>query len=253
MLNHFIISYAGNKKNEFDELNNFLLDKLDNVDTIIEPYCGTSAISCLLSQKYPKRFKYIINDMDDNLIALYKMMNDECELIKFTKLFNEKVNIINNKQTYLEQINDNTLMGWFIKHKIFTLRPGLYPLTRKFKFNYNFDALPIIRFLRTEDITIMCSDGLELFKQYNDNEKCLIIADPPYILSCNDFYTYKSTNIYEYCADNPIKKMKAGIVFILEENWILRIIFKGCMKQSYDKTYKTKHTKTKHIIISNLD
>ena len=48
----------------------------------MEPFCGTSAMSVSLSMKYPKRFKYILNDFDENLIALYNMMNNAEELKK---------------------------------------------------------------------------------------------------------------------------------------------------------------------------
>ena len=60
MKNHFIFSYAGNKRNEVEQI----FDKIDlkDIDTIIEPFCGSSAMSYYLSTLYPKKFKYILND-----------------------------------------------------------------------------------------------------------------------------------------------------------------------------------------------
>jgi len=43
MKNHFIFSYSGNKRDEVKGIYD-LLD-LKNVETIIEPCCGTSAFS----------------------------------------------------------------------------------------------------------------------------------------------------------------------------------------------------------------
>ena len=54
MANHFIYSYNGNKRNEFKYLNN-VIDDIDNYDTIIEPFCGSSAISFNIWLKYPNK------------------------------------------------------------------------------------------------------------------------------------------------------------------------------------------------------
>ena len=52
MKNHFIFSYAGNKRNESENI----LEKINfnNIETIIEPFCGSSAISFHISTLKPK-------------------------------------------------------------------------------------------------------------------------------------------------------------------------------------------------------
>jgi site-specific DNA-adenine methylase len=55
--NHFVISYAGNKRKEVEKIYENIKDKLDDIDNIIEPFCGTSALSCYISQQHPKKFK----------------------------------------------------------------------------------------------------------------------------------------------------------------------------------------------------
>lgn len=253
MKNHFIISYAGNKRQEVGYLHDYLVGKIDGIDTIIEPFCGTSAMSVSLSIKYPKRFKYIINDYDEKLIELYNTMNDGDKLKLFTDEFNEKVKLLVDKEAYNSIINDGSLMGWFIARKIFQIRAGLYPVSRGdiTKKTYDFNDLPIVKFLRTEDVEIRCGDGGDIVKQYQDNVNCLLLIDPPYIMSCNCFYTNEETNVYEYFVDVGLGNMKSMVVLVLEDNWIIRMMFKDCIKNSYAKTYQAKHKKTNHIIISN--
>lgn len=250
MKNHFIISYAGNKRQEVEFLHKFLKDKLVGISTIVEPFCGTSAMSVYLSMKYPKKFKYILNDFDEHLVALYHLMQNEEELTKFTIELNEKVKLITNKENYLAIIKEPTILAWFIKHKIYSIRAGLYQMDYKPKI-YNFEDLEIVKFLRTEDVSIGCDDGCDVVKQYKNNSNCLLLIDPPYLMSCNSFYKTQNTNIYEYCVANCIADMNSLVVFVLEDNWILRLLFGDKIKTSYGKTYNIKQKKTSHMIICN--
>ena len=68
MKNHFIIPYFGNKRMEVENLYNVIKDKLDEVDIIIEPFCGSSAMSYYISTQHPKKIKYILNDNNKKLI-----------------------------------------------------------------------------------------------------------------------------------------------------------------------------------------
>ena len=254
MKHHFIISYAGNKRQEVEHLHDFLEDKLEGIDTIIEPFCGTSAMSVSLSIKYPKRFKYIINDYDDKLIELYNIMNDADKLKRFTDEFNAKVKLLVDKEAYNSIVKDGSFMGWFVGKKIYQIRSGLYPVSRGdfTKKIYDFNDLPVIKFLRTENVIISCGNGNDVIRQYKDNLNCLLLVDPPYVMSYNGFYTNEGVNTYEYFYETSIANMKSMVVLVLEDNWIIRMMFKGFIKNSYAKTYEMKRKKkTSHIIISN--
>ena len=39
MRNHFIFSYMGNKREEVEIIHDTIKDKLEGIDTIIEPFC----------------------------------------------------------------------------------------------------------------------------------------------------------------------------------------------------------------------
>ena len=248
--NHFFFGYAGNKRGEVDKIHDYLKDSILNVKTIVEPFCGTSAFSVYMSLLYPKRFKYIINDYDPNLIILYKLARNKDKFDKFISILN-KITIKLNKVKYLKIVKENQFIGWFISHLIYSMRAGLYNLDYKQK-TYNFDEYPIVKFLRNEDIEIINGDGINIIMKYQDNKEYLLFIDPPYTASCNEFYASKTTNIYEYCESNKINDMKANVIFVLENNWIIRLLFKHNIKSEYNKLYQCSKKNTTHLIISNI-
>ena len=93
MKNHFLISYAGNKRNECENIFNYCKFLLNNneIDTIVEPFCGSQAFSYYISTLYPKKFKYILNDNDIFLKELYEIFKDDKKIELFIK--NIKKNI----------------------------------------------------------------------------------------------------------------------------------------------------------------
>ena len=123
--NHFFFSYTGNKREEFDKIYKNIKEEIENkkINTIIEPFCGSVAFSCKLSELYPKRFKYKLNDLDENLINLMKLCKDEVEWNKFVEKINKTVQEIDTKEKYLNIINKKDLLGYFIMKKIFNFAP----------------------------------------------------------------------------------------------------------------------------------
>ena len=61
----------------------------------------------------------------------------------------------------------------------------------------------------------MCDDAIKVYEQYKSNKKCMILMDPPYKSSCNDFYYDHNMNIYEYLYNNNIMKEKAKVYLII--------------------------------------
>ena len=130
MKNHFIMPYKGGKRAEVEQIEKNI--KLDNITTIVEPFCGTSAMSYYLSITYPKRFKYVLNDNNKLLIQLYNIMRNP-ELLQ---LFEDEINEICktlDKPKYTELTkrrgkDDETLNSWFIANKVYKITPYLYKL-----------------------------------------------------------------------------------------------------------------------------
>jgi len=254
-LNHFFISYSGNKRKECETIYEEIRDLLDGdtIDTIIEPYCGTSAISYFISHNYPNKFKYILNDNDEHLIKMYEIFKDPEQLDIFIQQLNEATTSLDkDKYAVLIRQTAEPHLAWFIKHKIYCIRQGLFPLNYKQK---SFDKLkdtPIISFLRSEDITTSVRDGIDVVEQYKDDERVLIILDPPYLQLNNDFYKNSNTNVYEYYSKNSISCMKSKTLLILNNIWIIRLLFKDHIKSQYNKMYQPNKRKVEHLIIKNF-
>jgi site-specific DNA-adenine methylase len=258
--NHFIIGYQGNKRGECKEILDYIIDKkgLKDIQTIAEPYAGTSALSCYISKLYPKKYKYILNDTDEHLINLYNILKDEEQLRDFINEINNLVFLENGdfikKEDYLKI--ENPFYKWFIHRKFYSLRPGLYPIQKKpVKLNIeNILKLEIIRFLKNEDVELSHMDGVEFIKTRNNND-IIFILDPPYLLSHNSTY-YElpliNKNIYEYFYLNK-NKINFKFLFIVENSWIIKLLFEEFNNYSYKKKYSNFEKKTTtHAIYSNF-
>jgi hypothetical protein len=247
MKNHFIIAYPGNKRNEVEKIYSNL--QLDNITTIIEPFCGTSAISYYLSVKHPKKFKYIINTMKDEkkLLIFINKINKMC--------FDEDNNFI-NKDEYTKIMKEDTFNSWFIAHKFYAIRSGLYP-ARDHNNMLNIEKieqLPIVHFLKNENVTIKQMEALDLINECKNKNDHLIFMDPPYIKNSYDFYSdMASCNIYEYLYNNQIINFNCYCVLVLEDFWIIRLLFKSLEDKTirYNKTYQMSKKKTTHLMIKN--
>ena len=115
--------------------------------------------------------------------------------------------------------------------------------------NYNFN------FIKNEDVELLNDDAINIYEKYNNSNKNVIFLDPPYLNSCNLYYYYNDAkvNIFEYLYNNNIKNYNSKIILILENIWIIKLLFnENYDKKEYDKKYNSKNSKlTKHIIISN--
>lgn len=250
MNNHFITPYAGNKRTEVKEIYKAL--DFTNIKYICEPFCGTSAVSYYISLLNPKKYIYILNDIDKHLITLYNVMKDKIKYNKLCVLYELQLKAINDKKFYKKIINQEGIISYLIKNKYYKMRPGVYPIDRIKKKLLN-DNYPIINFLRQEKIILHNSDASIILDKYN-NKNTLFIMDPPYLFTCNSFYNdnqlkAKHFNIYEYILKSKIK-YKCKIYFILELVWFIDILFNKKVIHIYNKKYIGLNKKTvKHCII----
>jgi site-specific DNA-adenine methylase len=253
--NHFYIAYPGNKRKEIQNI----IDNTDlqNIDTIIEPYCGTSALSVYLYHFHPrgKEFKYIINDHNKHLIDLYNIAKDENEFNNFIDDVNESVfdddNNFISKDEYFNLINEDTLKAWFIKNKFYNIRVGMYPMRKSIPFINNKNLMN--DFIRNSNLEIINDDGVKIVEQYKNNINALIFLDPPYINLCNDFYQLGGGNIYEYLYNHDKNMFKCLLVSILNENWIVNLLFRNYNILKYSKKYETSKKEVTHLLISNRE
>lgn len=274
-MNHFIISYLGNKRGEMKfilPMIKTLLDS-DKIKYIVEPYCGTSAFSYTISKLYPGKFTYVLNDNNQFLIELYDIMTDDDKINNFNKRIDE-ILIDLDKKKYKELPDD--IYRFYLYSKIHSIRPGLYPLNGHNKTYGNYHIVcsknnlkvkerkhDIINFMREENVMMFNEQALDVYKNYKDRDDCFIFLDPPYLLNTliND---YKNTtmDIYPYLFyNNPFNCLKsnekATISLCVEKMWIIEAIIRSSESKfveqtEYDKTYQRSKKKTKHVFIVSL-
>ena len=252
MKNHFVCPYAGNKRDETTTIYNALIEKdvlNKNIDTIVEPYCGSAAISYYISLQSPLKYKYILNDNCRQLIELYHILQDNEKISNFIETVNEmtfKDDIFIDKEAYLRIVKQKDVYSYFIKNKL-----AIYPLQRlgrmpKQKLDVDkFMKTPIINFIQTENIEFSNEDAIKVMLS-NNNDSTLLLVDPPYLMTCNSFYENHNSNIYEWIHINP--NVMLNCVFILENIWLIKLLFKDYNVVEYDKKYKCTHRASKHAI-----
>jgi len=254
----FVFNYPGNKYREFKTFKHFI--ELNNKKIIIEPFCGTSSMSFNIwkENKDSKDLIFVLNDFDKNLFYLYQQIKKlspdefENELNKYQYLRESKEIWNKNKD-----LSFNNPFIYVVYNNYYNMRPFLFcPLDiKRKKGDYKLNKLKreFFEFINSDNVIIRNNDWLDVFNEYKDNEEALFLMDPPYMDSCNDFYKLnkelKNTNIYEYFFNNSSVKYKCSIYFILEYNWIIRLLFKNKTTFEYEKTYNMSHKKTIHAII----
>jgi hypothetical protein len=245
--------YAGNKRNECEDLYKRIEKHIKDDTVFIEPYCGSCAVSYYIWLKHPN-LKFILNDGDKFLFEMYKLMKNETEINKLNEWYNKLMEEKITKERYKEIIKEDNFYGEYLKRKFYRLRPGMYPevkgkicFTKKDIREYG-----IYNFFNNANIEYKCIDAVELIKQEKDKKNNIIFIDPPYINTYNKDYNYEGNgNIYEYCFKNNINKFNCVLFGILETNWIISLLFPNNIIYQYDKKYEQSKKKTTHLIIAN--
>jgi len=271
MKNHFFFSYAGNKREEVEHIYNKL--DLNNIDTIIEPFCGSCDVSYYIwTQNKDKNYKYILNDLDNNLIDLlrlikdgnYKDVEDDVNK-KREEILTYADDMDKAKKKYLEYVKNKTINGYLLGHKYFKLKINCFPMNELNRLNKKLDlsSYTMYEFITTADIELYNEEANKIIDKY-DNDKSFIFLDPPYIASCNSFYSTDTdenlANIYEMLFYKKLSNFKCKIMICHENNWLFKILFKDYINndEEYSKQYKhslgssfKKREKTTHICIKN--
>lgn len=264
MKNHFFFSYSGNKRTEVKNIYvSISLNEEDNtfnnpkIKTIIEPYCGSSAISYYIWTKHGDKFNYILNDGDTILIELYKILQDVDKTNELQHIVNKTIQEIREepdeakRKILYNKINIKTVEGFYIKSKFHSIRIGLFPRNNKWK-DVNLHNSPIINFIRNPYVKISNRDGLDLTMELDKDDSNLIILDPPYLFTCNSEYgtgSLSSFKIYEYLTKRP-PDAKAHIFAILENMWFINFIYPHNKKIVYKKQYTGfSHKISEHVVI----
>ena len=227
--NHFIYAYSGNKRTETTNIINNISNITDHLN-IIEPFCGSSAISFYIWQIYKDKFNYYLNDNDKTLIEIYELLKSVSldEIYSKLQTINNEINGSPEPKKYFYNIykNPRNIYDYIYVNKYYSIRPGLYRETKKITplvGNNNLELF--ITFIKSPYVHINYGDWSIFYDRYKNDDKSIIILDPPYINSCNDYYNNPDTNLYKKFHDEPIENFKASIYLILENYWIIKLLF----------------------------
>ena len=114
---------------------------------------------------------------------------------------------------------------------------------KKFNNKLDLSIAPIYDFLKNANIELHNEDANKIIDD-NDNERSLIFLDPPYIASCNNFYSTDTgeniCNIYEKLYYYKLKNYKSKIIICHENNWLFKILFREYLdgETEYNKNYQ---------------
>jgi len=254
--NHFVFQYKGNKHAEIDNIINHI-DFTDKKN-IIEPFCGSSAMSFNIWKLYKDKFNYILNDLDKDLYNYYRFIKyDLCSYEEFednlNRITQEFLNHNDKKSFYNEIYQNNRNIYDYIfckKHNGLGI-DGLCPSIKRIaknKFQLTKEQKDFFDFIKSSNVKIYNTEWSYIYSKYKDFNDCILILDPPYAFSCNTFYV--DDNI-EDIYTNLVYTLNMNTYLIIQDLWIMRLLFKDFkILDCYDKHYELKHKRTSHIIIS---
>lgn len=195
-----VLNYVGSKWN----LARWIVNQMPEHEVYLEPFFGSGAV---LFNKPAARIE-TINDLDGNIVNLFKVIRDQPEQLaqriqltpysrqeynsSFTAL-NDELNEVERARVFLVRCwmarggktSDRT--GW--RHNVDSTTFSALPDWRKLP------AIVLEATERLQHVQIENLDAVTLIHRYN-KEDCLIYSDPPYLLSTRtkQHYAYEMTN-----------------------------------------------------------
>jgi len=262
----------------------FIIDELfknNQIDTVVEPFCGSCAVSFYIFNNHDpeKKIKYLINDND-------KLLIDFLQHIKINgsdKLFNEINEILKLPyEDYKLKFNDikseyktkPNIFNYLFYNKIYTYRRGLLIPEDKYKNIFiNYERSKKINdnldlFFKNDNLTLFNLDYLEFLNNVNKlNKKTFIYFDPPYLNSHNsDYNTYLcnklnkdyfiNDNTYMYIFIKYLLSKRINILLTINKNSLNEYIYGKYIKLEYRVIYQytnNNHKKnTIHMLAYNF-
>jgi hypothetical protein len=264
-MSHFPISFVGNKRKEFKYIEPLL--NFDGIENIIEPFCGSSAISFNIWLKHP-HLNFYLNDNFKTLINLYQLLktndindiydkineyklkyNDPVEFRKFAEESNCKSDDVDAIIYIFLKKTSRFRIGENLKKEIhYSTKPFVKPTKLQLKF---------IEFVKSPNVHISNDDWSIIFDKFKNNDKTIFFFDPPYIDCDNSFYNKTNVNkfdynVYDFFTQNKINTFNSHIYFILElidKN--TNIFGNDNIITTYNKYYNMSYKTTKHAIYTN--
>lgn len=261
----FYFSYIGNKRVEIKHYISKVEELItsNQINKVIEPFCGSSSTSYYLWKKYP-HLEFHLNDIDPFLYEfLQEIKQHGCE-----RVFNHinKLCIDLTKEKYNQICNNRkpkTMLDWCFCMKVSGYRLFLFPTRDKFG-NYNPQKYKQLdAFFQSSNVHIYNKDYKEIFNEFKNDQNAFIFLDPPYFQSDNSYYSQydahkdaennliDNTNMYADIGD-LLDTYIPKVMLVCNDIGIMRYAYKRHYKFSYEKLYQITKSKTKHAVFNNF-
>jgi site-specific DNA-adenine methylase len=249
MRNQFFITYFGNKYQESKK--HLKYETYNDIEHIIEPYGGTYGFSRFIYEmdektgRKPRKFSIYDNNTEliDFYTKLKKMTAEEFKTYVdgYNDIMNDKKYRSEKKPNCIDNKKIKTIIDEHPDYKFMIERNtdgGMAKTTNKKNCNLFFDMLKHCEFINEN-----CKN-LKLADEHNT----LVYLDPPYILSCNLTYSDPGFDHSQFIhlLFQTLKKSK--VMFIHSGHYLLDLVFKPYIIDTYEKTYSL----TKRKIIHNI-
>jgi len=250
----FFFSYVGGKSKDLKKIMPSV--DLNNIKTIVEPFCG----SCAFSSHLESKCKFYFNDIDEDLM---KFLNDvkNGEFPKMLKKFNAEFKEYINKDKPSEkwkEVKKDISKNYFLCRRL-GKRGGMLDLKQKEEKIGCYRHL-ISLFKKAE---LHNDDYRVTLEKFKNDPTAFIFLDPPYFDSFNSSYTsYKgnsaggktqiidNTHMYIDFIDY-LNTAKCKVMLIINSNAITNYLYKGHIKTTYAKRYDLTGRCCEHLIVTN--
>lgn len=234
---------------------------LSGITTICEPFCG----SCSFSLKQKEIKKFILNDIDNELIFFLSEVK-KGKFKDYVKYFNEtrpkyEVEGKPTKEWYsIKNAKNKTSTEWFLFRRA-TRGGSLMDLRLQHLDMSEYDHL--VDFFKSDDVELSSTDYLDVFEKVKNDKNIFVFLDPPYLDSFNASYESfhgGSTTSKNVINDRTkmfidirkfLKHAKCRVMLIINKNSITDYIFKKYIKGEYAKRYDMTGRCTIHSIVTN--
>lgn len=186
-----ILNYAGSKWT----MAKWIIREMPLHKVYLEPFFGSGAV---LFGKEPAEVE-LINDIDNNVANLFKIMRDSpvnlANLVKLTPYvkdeYQKSYETLQEDVSELERARSFLVRCWMAQNGKTATKTGWRNSDRAVKEWIQLPRTIVSAAERLKSVQINNMDALKLIKNYN-YEDCLIYADPPYLRST------KSQGMYAY-------------------------------------------------------
>jgi site-specific DNA-adenine methylase len=252
----FFFSYVGGKSRDLKHITPFI--NLSNIETVVEPFCGSCAFS---THNIKNNIKYVMNDNDKELIKFLNCVKNggfsEC-----CQYYNNTFNLC------IEEMKPSTYFRELVKNKGRTV--GEYFLLKRIGKNMGMCNLRarkveeeeyahLVNFFKNAEVTN--NDYIQVFDKYINDEKAFLFLDPPYLDSCNVFYrNFNEKSKNKIIFDNTkmyidilhlLRYAKCKVLLIINGNALTKYIYSGFIRGEYTKCYDLTKKITTHLIVCN--